>query len=465
LVLLRHNSAPSTTELIYCWAMARFLFVLFGGSLAVMGIKVPQHLGGTKSLTAREVPHFWPCKNGNLLRNGVSLYKAPSNLTTPLWEWTVPGGNEWIGHIESTPLIDKNSNVYIGTTNGGIFALARDGTQLWTRSEQPGARILTGALDGNSLYMGTSKGEALSLDLATGNVNWRTKHSPLSGGDAWSVTAADGLAIIVGASGELTGAGGNNEIIALSSADGSEKWRFKPGTVIYNFMPAVVEDKLIFIDITGRMYCLTLSDGALQWKSQGTFTGFTTAGVSVGPNGLAYTNFNAQGADDGVLRAYDVQTGAERWSRNLGMEASAAPVVGKLGPDAPVGVVVGMGHNVGFWHEDLQDAKAELKAFDAETGADLWTFKTPSQMLHGSAGFWSTKGEDSVPDTWSTSAIGSDGTVYVGWEGGMQYALDGATGKLISSHFTGYGDQGEPAIGDGLVVIPSVGKVVAFATA
>merc|ERR1719491_1524283 len=106
----------------------------------------------------------------------------------------------------------------------------------------------------------------------------------------------------------------------------------------------------------------------------------------------------------------------------------------------------------------------EIRAFDAKTGADLWTFTTPHQMLHGSSGLHSVMFEDSVPDTFSTSAIGSDGTVYVGWEGGKQFAINGPTGNLISSHFTGYGDQGEPAIADGLVVIPSVGKVVAFGT-
>jgi len=448
--------------------MARFVFALFGGLAVLSGaIQSPLQMGDTKSLTVGEAPHFWPCKNGNLLRNGVSLYSAPSDLTTPLWEWTVPDRVVTdaiaIGQIESTPLIDRNSNVYIETTNGGIYALARNGTQLWKRSE--GGRIITGALDGDSLYTGTSEGVALSIDLATGEENWRKQYSPMAGADAWSVTVADGMAILVGAPGELTGAGGNSEIVALSTVDGSEKWRFNVGQVIYNFMPAVVDEKLIFIDYSGAMYCLTLSDGTLQWKTEGSSGGHTTAGVTVGSKGLAYTNFNTQGYEGGVLKAYDIQTGKERWSRDLGLESSAAPVVGRLGPDGPEGVVVGMGHNVGFWHPDLQDAQAQLRAFDAMTGADLWTFTTPHQMLRGSAGLYSVQGEDSVPDTWSTTAIGSDGTIYAGWEGGKQFAVEGATGKMISSHFTGYGDQGEPAIGDDFVVIPSIGKVVAFGTA
>mmetsp|Transcript_124398 Transcript_124398/g.278016 ORF Transcript_124398/g.278016 Transcript_124398/m.278016 type:complete len:453 (-) Transcript_124398:5-1363(-) len=444
--------------------MARFLFALVGGLTSLAGaIQSPLQIGGAKSLTMPEAPHFWSCKNGNVLRNGVSLYSAPANLTTPLWEWTVPGHTQRIGHVATTPLIDRNSNVYIETTDGGIYAVARDGTPLWNRSES--SKVATGALDGDSLYTGTSAGEALSIDLATGKENWRQKYSKMAGIDGWTVTAVDGMAILAATSGRLlTVAGGNDEIVALNTTDGSEKWRYKLGQVIINFMPAVVDNKLMFIDINGRVYCLCLSDGTLQWRTEGSPSGFTSAGLAVGPNGLAYTNFNTQGAEGGVLKAYAVQTGAERWSRNLGLEASAAPVVGRLGLDAPVGVVVGLGHNVGPWHADLQDAKGQLRAFDAMSGEDLWTFTTPSQMLHGSAGLYSVPFEDTFPDTWSTSAIGNDGTIYVGWEGGKQFSVEGATGRMISSHFTGWGDMGEPAIGDGLVVIPTLGKVVAFGT-
>jgi outer membrane protein assembly factor BamB len=448
--------------------MARSSFVLFAAGLAVLAaaIQTPQqHVVDIKKLSVNEAPHLWPCKNGNLFRNGSStLYSAPRDLTKPIWEWTVPGHTLKFGHIEASPLIDRDSNVYIETTTGGIFSLARDGTERWRRSE-PG-RMMTGALDGNSLYTVASTGRAMSIDLATGKKNWETQFCKGAGPDAATTTVADGTVVLAGTDGgDLTGAGGNDQIFALNTADGSEKWRFKVGVPFYNFMPAIHDGKITFIDITGRMYCLNLSDGSLRWKSQGDFQGSTTAGVALGPNGMAYTNFNTDGSNGGVLMAYDVETGEKVWSRSLGQEASAAPAVAKLGPDGPVGVIVGVGHNVGFWHPDLQDAKAKLRAFDAATGADLWTFETPSKMLHGSAGVFATFAQDTVPDTWSTAAVDKNGVVYAGWEGGKQYAVDGRTGKLISEHYNGWAMQGEPAIGDGFVVYPSVGKVVAFADA
>jgi len=418
---------------------------------------------GNATVGITEVTHYWPCKNANLFRNGVSQHAATKQLSTPLWEWEVPGHTATLGHIEVTPLIDSNFNVYLGTTRGGIFALRRDGSQLWQHNlPEDKHRIMTGALYRNSLYVPTSGGVALSLDLATGSQNWYKQYAPAAGVDAWSTTAADGLIVVPGVSNHDQG-NGNDVIVALNADDGSEKWRYKPDANVYNFMPAVVDGKLLFIDFHGNMYCLLLSDGTLQWKTNdGVPSTFTTAGVAVGPNGLAFTNFNTKGSSEGVLKAYDIQTGKERWTQSFPHESSAAPVVGHLGPNAPVAVVVGLGHNVGGYKPKREDGKGFLRAFDADTGKEIWTFETPSKMLHGSAGDYSTPDEDSIPDTWSNAAISSDGTIYVGWEGGKQFALDGATGRKISEHYTGWGQQGEPAVADGFVVFPSIGKVVAF---
>jgi len=408
-------------------------------------------------------------RSGNAFRSGASPYSAPTNLTTPIWEWTVPDqkvvpGVMHFGHVESAPLIDRDHNIYIATTIGQVFALDRNGTQLWKR-EESGSRMFTGAMHGNSLHIATSKGVALSLDLKSGEENWRTKYSPMAGGDSPGAAAINGLVILAGASGLVTAVGGNDEVVALSAADGSVKWRFRPDEFIYNFMPAALGDNLVFIDRTGAMYCLSVSTGALQWKSEGSADGFTTAGVAIGPNGVAYTTFNSQGTDAGLLKAYDVSTGSLYWTRKLGVEAAAAPAVGKLGPDGPMAVLTGVGKNQGAYTKRLHDGKAQLRAFDATSGADLWTFQSPSKMIHGASGPGSAPTEDSIPDTWSTPSIAADGTIYIGWQGGEHFAIDGATGKMISKFDTGFGTQGGPAIGDGLLVIASTGKVAAFSSA
>lgn len=417
-------------------------------------------------LQREESLHAWPCKNGNAFRSGASRYSGPTNLTAPIWEWTVPDqavvpGVLHVGHVESAPLIDKDHNIFIATTIGEVFALARNGSQLWKHLES-GARMFTGAIEGNSLYVANSNGVVLSLDLKSGKENWRTRYSPMAGSDSPGAAVVNGVVILAGASTAMTGFGGNDEVVAVSAADGAVKWRFKPESFVYNFMPAALGDQLVFIDRTGAMYCLSISTGALQWKGEGSQQGFTTSGVSIGPHGLAYTTFNTEGSGGGLLKAYNITTGIPYWTRNLGLEAAAAPVVGKLSPAGPVAVLTGIGKNQGPWKENMRDGKAELRAFDAETGADLWTFQSPSMMIHGSSGPRAALVEDSIPDTWSTPSIGADGTIYVGWQGGKHFAIDGATGTMVSSFYTGFGTQGGPAIGDGLLVIASTGKVAAF---
>lgn len=420
-----------------------------------------------KQPALQQKEHIWSHKNGDLMRTGKSvLHTAPSDLTTPLWKWSVPGHTLTSGSIESTPLIDRDGNIYITTTMGGIHKMARNGAELW--SVRVGSRLMTGALYGDAMYIGTCEGEALSIDLATGRVNWRQKYAPMAGGDAWTVSAANGTALFVGATRDMTGGwGGNGLIVALSTTDGSFKWVFdSDGKVIYNFMPVVADNAVTFIDYQGSMHRLDFATGEEQWVTGGSPDGSTTAGVVLGPGGMAYTNFNTHGMSGGVLVAYDVNTGKEKWRREVGAEASAAPVVGQLGSNGRIGVVVGLGTNAGGFSRETKDAHAWLRAFDAETGADMWTFETPHQMIHGSHGpLGAVPGEDTVPDTWSTAAIGSDGVVYAGWQGGRQFAVNGTTGRMISSHFNGYGDQAEPAIGDGLVVFATCGEVIAFGEA
>eukprot|EP01137_Pigoraptor_chileana_P031103 Opistho-2@18445 len=86
----------------------------------------------------------------------------------------------------------------------------------------------------------------------------------------------------------------------------------------------------------------------------------------------------------------------------------------------------------------------QLRAFDARTGASLWTSKGT-----GTATFA------------NSPAVGSDGTVYVGSDDDNIYAVDGATGNLKWKYTTGDNVAAAPAVGaDGTVYIGSCDKTM-----
>lgn len=317
--------------------------------------------------------HYWSQKNGNSIRSGASSHAAPSDLRVPLWDWDIPGhvntGILTYGQVESSPLIDRDSNIYITTTTNQIYKLDRNGNQLWklnltekaTLDQKVGKDIVqgmsvrgfSGSLYGDALYTGLSNGEALSIDLATGKVNWRNRYDAAAALDAWSATVANGTAIFVGTDGDYSdGSQGNIDIVALSTTDGSEKWRLRQeqDSLVFEFMPAVVGDRFFFVDMKNNLHCRYIANGELAWMAKG-HPGQLGKGVVVGPHGLAFVSSNGLAERSGALAAYDIETGEEIWRRRLGAEAAAAPTVGPLGPNGRFGVLVGTGHSKGGYTE------------------------------------------------------------------------------------------------------------------
>jgi outer membrane protein assembly factor BamB len=82
----------------------------------------------------------------------------------------------------------------------------------------------------------------------------------------------------------------------------------------------------------------------------------------------------------------------------------------------------------------------KLYAINGKSGVKLWEFETGNAV-------------------WSSPAIGSDGTVYVGSYDKKLYALNGKSGVKLWEFVTGHGVSSSPAIGsDGTVYVGSFDK-------
>mmetsp|Transcript_113566 Transcript_113566/g.242406 ORF Transcript_113566/g.242406 Transcript_113566/m.242406 type:complete len:483 (-) Transcript_113566:111-1559(-) len=414
--------------------------------------------------------HPWANKNGDAMHTGISPHKAPLDLSAPAWIFEEPG-REGAMFTYSTPVIDNQSNVYISSTSGFIYSLTPSGSIRWS-VKPAGTTVPTPALLGTSLFAATDDGNAFKLDLSTGEVQWKTQYMPGSSGDAWSVAAEDGIVVMAGNQKDAEMLGGNEFVVALDAESGSVLWTFKPYALVYNFMPAIIAGTVVFADCDGAAYRLRLSNGSVLWQTLGNRDGttMTTGGAIVGPNGMVYVTSNLDGSCQGLgvhgaVRAHDLESGIVRWERSFEQQANAGAALVHL-DNGSLAVLTGIGSNAGFPKplpsvDGITRYQGDLVALDGATGATLWAFRPPVWENQATAG--STPTNLCLPDSWSNPAVSqSSGLIYVGWQGGVVYAINATDGSEVSKNDLHSGIQGEPAIAPGMLVVASCNRVAAF---
>jgi len=401
----------------------------------------------------RRLPHayFWAGKNGDLSRTGASRFTAPNDVSVkPTWSFDG-------GLVRATPLIDAQKNIYLSTIQGDVYKMTKGGTTLWhyqADSSLPGVPAIAEGL----LFTASVSGLVVALDMATGVPRWSTKVAPFIAGDTWSMTAdASVVAVPVCTPGDRS----NTEVVVLDAWNGSIRWRFRPDTMVFNLLAAIIDDSLVFSDSSGRAYRLDLTDGRVLWKfNKPSLRSFTTGGAVVGPNRVVYVTSNV-GIEDahGRLTALSLDTGARLWQQDTHLPANNAPAVGHLHPsgEGELSVVVGLGDNPDMSPPGPGRKVGKVVAFDALTGRRLdWSYSPPVWGFTAAAGDAPT--HVCLPDAFSNPSIGGDGTVYIGYLNGHLYAMRDADGdgKLsaaeVSAHDFGNAFQGSAGIAPGLLV-------------
>src|SRR5215471_4127179 len=146
------------------------------------------------------------------------------------------------------------------------------------------------------------------------------------------------------------------------------------------------------------------------------------------------------GGDDGNVYAVDATTGRQIWKRATNGPAPATPAI------ADGTVYIG-------------SYDGRFYAFNAQTGALKWKFATNGERrfeakgLHGMQPKQQTIAEPF--DTFLSSPVVANGTVYFGSGDGNLYALDSATGDLRWKFKTGDFVHASPALADGVLFFGS----------
>mmetsp|Transcript_84360 Transcript_84360/g.149147 ORF Transcript_84360/g.149147 Transcript_84360/m.149147 type:complete len:504 (-) Transcript_84360:267-1778(-) len=433
--------------------------------------------------------HPWPEKNHNLQRSGAAGFTATLRLESPAWGLSESLGNDV---IYQSPVIDHAGNIYVTSNMGRIVSLRlKDGLQRWSYQlgGPPGPQVPTPALLGDLLFTADSSGNLICLSSEDGHELWRKRYADGdSGNDSWSITVVGQMVLLLGTrKDEVAADGSGARIFAASAVDGQVLWSYKCSSLVFNLMPAVLGHAVIFADSSGTVHSLNLKDGQETWSAdfpEG--MAISTGGLAIGSNRVAYVTSNIAtekctpaGSDptacgDGLLRAMDPLTGRLLWKRRFTqLPANNVPTIFPLGAD-PTGadrwaVVIGLGPNPlrPFPAEALNAVNStsaaipdKVLALDASTGAELWSFDTPSWDSDAAAG--SSASRACWPDAFSNAAVDGNGTVYIGWKGGRLFALNGTSGSKLSEYDLGSAINGEPSLAPGAVVAAACNRVLVF---
>lgn len=298
--------------------------------------------------------------------NVVSVRTLPASPGNLKWKFLTGG------KIYSSPAIDSNGVVYVGSEDGNLYAVNPNGTMKWKfpavgtpSCPSIGARGTVYIRSGSDLY-------SINPD---GTLKWK-----YSIGLAFSSPAIDSNGVIY--------VGGGDWYLYAINPDGTMKWKYKTGVVFSMPLlssPSIGASNTVYMaSVDGNLYAITPS-GTLSWKYK--MNGIKTLSSPVIGDG----NDVYIGGPDGELYAVN-NDGTLKWTYPT-TYAQSIPAIGEKR-------IVYIGGTDGL--------------YAGKDGALIWKFQTSDQI-------------DSSP------MISNDGTIYVGCDDGYLYAINSNSQGLAGS--------------------------------
>jgi len=443
--------------------------------------------------------YFWMNKNGDHICSGASKDTGPSNISAgPSWSFKAEAWDM----LMSNPLIDDKENVYLCTREVDCYKFNSKGEQLWkfTSTLDGTFHISPAIMDGN-LYLGQG-GNALAVDMETGELVWHTEVAPKAAMDLPSIGVYSGVMLMTVISSDADvdyQKTGDDTIVALNASSGKVMWTRRINKM-YNNMFTFVENppSVISSDCFGSPFRLQLCDGQLLWQAEKLPRSVFTTGAAIVHEGLGFVFATSNYGDDdgdpfgvvagtqwevegGRLTAYHIGSGQLAWQREFSLSAGAGPAMGNLGGGHAISVVVALGevpNPFAIPDNGTYEYPGELRAVDAITGEDTgWSWSPPvwrKQFAEGELGATATMEVMGYPacgpDHWTNPVIDGNGTVFAGHVSGHLFAvhdLDG-DGKIneaageVSKWYAGRCFQAPVAISKSMLIGTSCGGMHVF---
>jgi len=259
-----------------------------------------------------------PTFRGNREHTGVYQAAGVPNFTQVKWTFHARG------EIIASPAVD-GATIYVGSTGGFLYAVDRQaGTEKW-EFDAKGRIASSPAVAGGLVYFGAYDGNFYAIDSATGKLKWkfqtggerRFEGKHLHGSEPANELMPDPwdcyLSSPVVWNGAVNFGSGDGNIYALDANAGTLKWKFKTGDVVHA-SPAIADGMLFVGSWDSFFYALDAATGAEKWKFKTgddeqihNQTGIQSSAAIA--DGSVYF-----GCRDAHLYALDEKTGQKRWS-------------------------------------------------------------------------------------------------------------------------------------------------------
>jgi len=281
--------------------------------------------------------------------------------------WRYPADQPLDAQFRTTPAVSEGI-VYVGATDGNLYALAAPtGKYLWSFRAQ-GAILSPPTVVNDVVYFGAADGKVYAINAKTGEPVWRGGFRTLDAVNG-AVAVADDMVYFISA---------DQTLYAAAAATGLLLWRVRlPGT-LYALSP-VVADRNVYVVASNALQALQARSGRQLWARTLPDDIVTEP---VAGNGMVYVLTR-----DGRVWAFD-NTGKLLWN-------SKEPVFTNqpVAPPTLAGNVLIIG-----------TTRGGIYALDASNGAVLWKY-----LLQSSS---STPERPSFTDITATPVV-ANGTLYV----------------------------------------------------
>ena len=217
---------------------------------------------------------------------------------------------------------------------------------------------LVPALDGDSIYAVSENGNVVAVDVASGNIRWRTRLDVVVTG---GVGAGNGM-VMLGTQ--------DAEVVVLNQEDGSERWR---GAVTSEVLaaPQTNGDIVVAQTVDSKLLALDAETGERRWIYETTQPPLTLRGTShplITSAGTVVAGFS-----NGTLVAVNAADGVYRWEERVAVPEGRYDIERVIDVD---GDLLLDGNRI-----LAASYQGNLMAFDAISGQIVWGMEASS--YHG----------------------------------------------------------------------------------